>query len=107
MLPSPFWFPFFSLILRHLFGLSHSLSNVISVSLTFSLAALLYVKIVHLSVSTLVSLFLFFFGPFHNHPSLLFCLSIRQSRQPAVGEAKQRAMCLSQTYSSALPLSHE
>lgn len=110
------WFPFFfsypqASVLSLSLSLSIYLISFLSLSLSPSLAALLYVKILRLSVSTLVSLSLYSLGLLHNHSSLLFCLSfsvsVRQSRQPAVGEQKQRAMCLSQTYSSALPLSHE
>lgn len=56
---------FLFFIPRHLF-----LSNAMSVSR--ALAALLCVKTLHLSVSTLVCLSLYSFGPFHNLPLSLF-----------------------------------
>lgn len=104
MLPSPFilylWpcFPFF-LILRHLF-----LSNVISVSPALSLPSSMsryYISLsLHLSVFLPIPLDLSIITPLSLFS--LFC-----SPQPAVGEGKQRVMCLRQKHSSALPLSHE
>lgn len=95
----PGFFFFFFFIPGHL-----CLSNVMSVSR--ALAALLLVKTLHLSVSTLVCLSLDSFGLFHNLPPSLFPLPLLFC-QPAVGEAKQRLMCFCQKRSSAVPLSHE
>lgn len=80
LLPSPpsasdpgFLFFFFFFLPGHL-----CLSNVMSVSR--ALAALLCVKTLHLSVSTLVCLSLYPFGLLHNLPLSLFSLPLLSCR---------------------------